>query len=532
MHFTKLLRRWARALAPAMLAAALAGCATTHPTMVDATTEPDPNDGLVALRLVNTSGSIKLRELKVRSLTTGQEISLLAQQFGQTQTATFLGRLPAGRYQPTSLVGTENLMAEVTVPLDKAGDPFEVQARRVTDLRTLVFVPLIETDTRVDSKRPNWREWQTSFLISSHPTPVAVDALLKARLPKMAATMLAQPPLVGTIGTADKAALHQAVRRTRAAVNSRFVNDHLSMSGGPLGVVEIYDIKAGRRERIHMDTAHAIQAFEVLADGRLLVGGESGFLALNDPKRQTITPIQLLSPGDIVLLLQQASDGRVYLVADRESKVAVYRADPRSLTDWTLVRELPTEHSNESPAFDTRMFVLRDWRLPNFAEASNERLVVHTPPKQLHSMDLRTGQWETTTTQRAFRHGFKITPDGFIAGMWGPGWIATSNDYGRTWNRMSTWINATQPHFIDKQRGWVQVHSVGLMGSDKQHMQISQDGGQTWTQGPFTTPEKVSGGHTWLDPFWIDPTGKVMLRYSLGHYLETSTDGGAKWEIR
>ncbi|MDO5691954.1 MAG: hypothetical protein Q4G70_05635 [Pseudomonadota bacterium] len=529
MRFIEYWSRVARAVAAGVLVAALAACA--HPTALNVDTEPEPNDGLVTLRLVNAS-AMRVHSFMVRSLDTDEKLPLRAESFGQTQTLTFIGRLPAGRYQPISFMGAGagvKAGEALTVPLDKATPPFEVQARRVTDLRTLVFVPLMETERSVEPSRANISsESRFSFGLSGDRTPVAVEALLKARLPKMAATMLAQPPLVGSMGAPDAAVRREAVQRTPATANPRFVNDHLSMAGGPLGVVQIYNAKTDRLEQVHMNTAHAIEAVELLADGRLLAGGEAGFLALNDPKRGTVTPIQLLSPSDMVLALRQAPDGRLYLVVDRDSGVAVYRAEPRSPTDWTLLRELPAERPDKSPVPD------RAQKLRAAAAASNERLVIFAYPKQLHSMDWRTGQWETAASPRSMGRGFKVTPDGLVYGLGiadntltTPDRVITTTDYGRTWNQLPPQGFASQHHFISRQKGWMVALPPEFSLSMDRYLHTSQDGGQTWVKGPLVKGLPFDAGG---DPLWADPAGKVLLRYTSWGMLRASTDGGVNWK--
>src|SRR5437867_4005742 len=142
----------------ALAALALSGCATP-PTAVSADTEFKPNEGLVAVRVVEL-GDVPIKRFSVVSEATGEVYPMRAIQFGQTSATTYVGRLPAGRYQPKEMWGTAIDRSRaasvtvsggavsvgvptvtVTVPLASLTGKFDVQARRVTDLGTVVFVP-------------------------------------------------------------------------------------------------------------------------------------------------------------------------------------------------------------------------------------------------------------------------------------------------------------------------------------------------------------------------------------------------------
>ncbi len=516
--------------ASALALSLLAGCATQHPTAVVAERVPQANEGLVTLRLVNAS-TVQLRDFIVRSLDNGQELPLTVEQFGQTQSSTFVGHLPAGRWQPKTLTGTRDGLVLVTAPIERFVAPFEVQAGRVTDMRTLVFVSLEETSTARESGKNGATTWKTAFRLSTEPTPVPVQPLLQARWPALAAKLLAQPPLAwaGSREATDERALQVARERAVAIANPQFVTPRLLMIGGPMGALDRWDLQERRLRRSQLPTVHGIQAYEVLADGRWLAGGEAGFLAVSESAGKSWTPIELLQPGDVVLLLHQHADGAVWMAVDRDHGVAVYRADPKALSNWQLVKELASDRIDEPPAIDRALLSLRPRTLADFAVASEDRLVVVTHPKLIHSMDFRTGQWERAETPRVFKQGLKITPDGFIAGTWGPDWVVTSTDYGKTWQRMKSWVNMSQPHFIDKSRGWTLVNDLGLLGPRQQHVNATQDGGQNWAQGVETNSRGIDT--PWLAPFWTDPSGQLMFRIAYGSMLQISRDGGANWKF-
>jgi hypothetical protein len=139
-------------------------------------------------------------------------------------------------------------------------------------------------------------------------------------------------------------------------------------------------------------------------------------------------------------------------------------------------------------------------------------------------MDLRTGQWETHATPRDFKVGIKVTPDGYVLGMFAQYWIYGSQDYGKTWTRLEAWVNMTQPHFLDRRRGVTIASETGLTGSSGFKLRTTEDGGLTWKTGGA-----VAGAYGWMQPFWTDPAGDTLYTSEWGSHVRSSRDQGKTW---
>jgi photosystem II stability/assembly factor-like uncharacterized protein len=503
-----------------LIVALLSGCAT--PTAVSTETEFQPNEGLVALRVIDL-GQVPIRRFTVVSESTGQVYPLRAVRFGQTSTMTYVGRLPAGRYQPKSLLGFKQVGLEArtrTVPLDELTGKFDVEARRVTDLGTMA---LIEGDGKSYEYRAVGRDryWKSEFALPLDPTPIPTEQLLAARFPQLAKAVGGKSALGWVAGTAPQhsaGSVSDARSRVRAVTQPRFVDGSTLLAGGSLGVVQQH-AAAARPRSVNADTVHAIETALVLKDGRWLAGGEEGFLALSRNAGATWHRLAGLGPDEVVLHLMQTPDGRLLMVTDRDREAVVYQSAPDPI-QWTVIRRIPSDR--EQGALTTEFGEAARF-LPDFAAASRDRLVVHTRPGSLSSFDLRTGQWETHETPRSFPGGIKVTPDGYVIGIWNPAWIYGSLDYGKTWTRLEAWANMTQPHFIDHRRGVTVAAEVSLTGISPYKMRFTEDGGKTWKTGA-----EVGRFWDWLQPLWTDLTGATLFTISDGA-IRTSNDQGKTW---
>lgn len=287
--------RFLRSLAASATAAAvltISGCATS-PTDISSDTAFKPDEGLVAIRVIEL-GDVPITRFSVVSETTGEEYLIRPIQFGQTQATTYVGRLPAGRYHPKELLGSAfdrsrapdvrtsggsmNVsvpVVTVTVPLAPLTGKFDVQAQRVTELGTMVFVP-------IGAPSGTGTERAFSFALPLLPTPVPTDALLQARYPALAKVNAGHSALSWVNGTVPKPPqklLDAARQRVAALTHPSFAGDGTMFTSGAMGVVDRHG--ASGTHRVWVDTPHAIEAVVVLKDGRWLVGGEEGFLALS-----------------------------------------------------------------------------------------------------------------------------------------------------------------------------------------------------------------------------------------------------------
>lgn len=507
-------RRVLLTIACVTAALGLAGCATS--TAVSADTQLQADEGLVVLRLIDT-GTVAVKRFVVASATTGQEYTLRPVRFGQTSSMTYVGRLPAGRYHPARLFGERGGITR-TVPLKELTGEFDVQARRVTQLGTMVFTPTGKTtDTRRDAQ--GWTA-SFSFVLPLDPTPVAARELLAARFPELVKAVDGESSLGWVPGSVPVQApgLMAAVR---SAVEPRSAPRRSAggfwLAGGPLGTVLRLD--TGRPSRpLPVGSVHAVEAVVPLRDGRWLAGGEEGFIAVSSDQGAQWQRLPGLGPDEVVIHLSQAADGRIYLVTDRDREAVVYRAEAATLA-WQPIRRLPADREQgvmTTPFGEAAAF------LPDFAEASDDRLVVHTRPRSLASLDLRTGQWETHETPRSFNMGLQVTPDGHVVGAWNQGWVYGSLDYGKTWNRLEAPSSGTLPRFLDRRRGMLFSRASGMKEPRPFRYFATDDGGTTWKPGAEIG---------WVDlqqRVWPAGDGEVLHRV-FANRVQTSHDQGLTW---
>ena len=87
----------------------------------------------------------------------------------------------------------------------------------------------------------------------------------------------------------------------------------------------------------------------------------------------------------------------------------------------------------------------------------------------------------------------KATPDGYVLGFMGAHWVYGTLDYGKTWNRLESWVNMSMPQFIDRQRGYMVAAELSMTGSMIFKVRRTEDGGKTWATG-----ETTAGYWNWL----------------------------------
>jgi hypothetical protein len=405
----------------------------------------------------------------VQNLDTQQEYKLHPQPALGGKSLRFMGVLPAGRYQARSLYGetTEELptlkvVHKLGVPLDGEHNRFEVQPAGLTNLGSLVFVPLAD-------KR---------FIAPRESTPVAAREWLRYANPVLEAKLKPgqemgwlQPP------PARQAALLEqqlAYAESRALPVGPPVPDAKGTywDEGQLGTV--FELASGARYRV--GTVQQLTALARLADERLLVGGEEGYVAVSTPDRRTWR--QQPSPASkaaVALLAAQAPDGTVYLVSRTPQGVVVHAADPNAATwNWREVRRLPHDETGRPP----------------LAVSAGERIVIYTVgpgPDTLSSLDLRSGQWEAhpalgrVLTLRGWPHGL-VFAVGFQSSF------TTTADFGRTWQQIDHVVNGSLPEFSSATQGYVAGFPFGSSRNGPVLFKTA-DAGKTWTRVGSAPPD-------------------------------------------
>ena len=493
------------------------GCAT--PTAVSRETTVQPNEGVAVMRVVNISG-MKVWRIEVIAEASQEKFSFVGTQFGQTDSTTFVGRLPAGRYQPHKLFGSEGL-SHIEAPLEKLTGKFDVEASRITDLATMIYLP----ETR--SLPLAARELNTSgrgsfrFSLPLDPTPVPTEQLLALRFPAIAAVMKGRSSLGWVDGTVP--------RQTTPLLDS--VSKHAAMTGTPVFLGEGRSVAAGQLGTVvdrgatpyswtHRTTGvvHQLEAITRLKDGRWMVGGEEGYLAMADTLQGRWNRLPGLSADEVVVSLLQGPDDSVYMVTMNDAGSTVYQSTPDTI-NWRVIRRIEGERSKMN--FQTPM------RLRNSAAISRERLVVSTLPDTISSMDFRTGKWENYETPRPLVAGIKVTADGYLTGTLNGQFRYGSEDHGKTWRRQEMWLIASLSDFSERNKGMM-ISATRGMTIGKYLVRKTEDGGKTWS-----VIHEVENERDWIDmPFWIDPidkSGKNLYALRFGR-IYNSTDMGATWK--
>lgn len=488
------------------------GCAT--PTAVSRESTFQPNEGAAVMRVVNISG-MKVWRIEVTAEATKEQFTFAATQFGQTGSTTFVGRLPAGRYQPSKLFGSEGLW-NIEAPLEKLTGKFDVEASRVTDLGTMIYLPDLNTVQETGT-----RQAKLQFSLPLDPTPVPTEQLLALRFPSIAVAVKGRSSLgwvEGTVPRQPARLLEQVSRHAAMTGTPVFLGEGRSVAAGQLGT--IVDRGAARHSWTYRNTGvvHQLEAIIRLKDGRWLVGGEEGYLAMADTLQARWNRLPGLGLDEVVVNLLQGPDGSIYMVTMNDAGSIVYQSAPDTIS-WKVIRRIEGDRSKMN--FQTPM------RLRHSAAMSKERLVIHTLPDTLTSLNFRTGKWESHETPRPLGSGIKVTPDGYLTGIVNASFRYDSDDYGKTWRRQESWLIASLSDYSERNKGMM-ISATRGMTIGKYLVRKTEDGGQTWS-----AIHEVENERDWIDmPFWIDPvdkSGKNLYAMRFGR-IYNSTDMGVTWK--
>ena len=218
----------------------LGGCASTG-TEVSNSSELLAHEGLVVMRFVDV-GDVPVTRFTVQAEGKEEEFPLRSIRFGQTMTKTYIGRLPAGRYAPKTLTGSKVEGAytrRIEVPLAKLTGQFDVEAGRVTQLGTMVFVQLESARPALPliPKPGSSSSSSFNFVLPLDPTPVPVEPMLAARFPQLAKVAAGKPPLgwvSGSLPSHSPLLVDLARRLVRAANHPTLLDENTVLAGGSL----------------------------------------------------------------------------------------------------------------------------------------------------------------------------------------------------------------------------------------------------------------------------------------------------------
>lgn len=501
----------------ALLSVALLAVGCANPTAVSRETSFQPNEGAAVFRLINIS-DVNVGSIEVTAEGSKEVFTLSSTQFGQTGSTMFIGRLPAGRYQPTALYGS-GVMVGVKAPLQKLTGKFDVEASRITDLRTIIYLPDANDTPPLPGEKNNRGETRFRFSLPLDPTPVPTEQLLATRFPLIAAGVNGRSNLgwvAGTVPQQPPRLLDQVSRRAATRGTPIFLGEGRTVTAGWLGTVVERGAVPYSWAAQNTGGVQQLEAIIRLKDGRWMVGGEEGYLAIAGNLQTRWSRLPGPAPDEVVFSLLQGPDGSIYMLTMNDAGSTVYQSAPDAIS-WKVIRRIGGDRS--------KMGFENASRLRNSAAMSNERLVINTLPNTITSLDLRTGQWESHEAARPFLAGIKITPDGYLTGLLSAATTYGSEDHGKTWHRQEWWTSGSLSDYSERNKGIMISANTGLV-IGKYFVRKTEDGGKTWSA------LHESEGISWNEvPLWIDPfdkSGKRLYAIRLGR-VYNSTDMGATW---
>ena len=431
----------------------------------------------------------------------------------------FVGRLPAGRYQPSMLFGFA-VHLRIEAPLGKLTGKFDVEASRISDLGTMIYLPDAGALPRVPGDKTNVGETKRLFSLPLDPTPVPTEQLLAARFPLIAAAVKGRSKLgwvEGTVPPQPAGLLDQASRRAATRGTPIFLGEGRTVTAGWLGTVVERGATPYSWVAQNTGAVQQLEAIIQLKDGRWMVGGEEGYLAIAANLKSRWSPLPGMAPDEVVFSLLQGPDGSIYMLTMNDAGSSIYQSAPDPIS-WKVIRRIEGDRSKMGPANAST--------LRNSAAMSRERLVINTLPNTITSLDFRTGQWESHEAARPFAAGIKVTPDGYLIGIINAGTTYGSEDQGKTWHRQEWWTAGSQSDYSQRNKGIMISANTGLV-IGKYFVRKTEDGGRTWS-----VVHESQGGFNWIEaPLWIDPFDKSgkSLYAILGGRIHNSVDMGATW---
>ena len=244
-------------------------------------------------------------------------------------------------------------------------------------------------------------------------------------------------------------------------------------NGGKLGLV-FERTPEGTKRRYYAGTVQQITSVSPLSDGRVLVAGEEGYVAVSNADRTSWREAPSpASKASVALLVAQPSANEVVLVSRTPRGVIVYTADPVNLA-WKELRriepERPASHSSVPLANGGAAAVM-----------TSERLVVYTrDPDLLSSFDLRSRTWEQFKAEPSV-NSIWATPDGLVLVRGSSLWTWGTIDYGKTWRKLDTDYAHLNPAFSDRLSGYTISKPFTILEISRPALRKTTDGGKTWT---------------------------------------------------
>jgi photosystem II stability/assembly factor-like uncharacterized protein len=514
-------RAWRRLAVASLGAVILAGCATGG-------LKPDSplpaQQGLLVVRIAsNADEPERWDTLEVWSIDQ-KKLTFLSPVAPAMSTSIFVDALPPGQYRLDALKSVKrlgNLILTRTAPLHERLGTFRIEAGQVTNLGTVVIQPELNSAS------------SQQYAVTLTTVPAELETLLQRRLPVIAAAALGKPVL-GWDAVPNEGA-QQAVLRL-AQAGSAHVNDPREapwgevVAGSLLGQVLVRSTD-GKWRSLATGYTGEIVAVVPLRSGELLAAGEDGLLLLSADRGRSWSRLPVPTSG-LLEDVDQADDGRVYLLAREESGHALYvAADPKG-NGWEKLRSMmrfpSVPRSAGTPGGEPALLVGRG-------------VAIAAPPQHFVSHDAATGEWHTALTirftlkePRAFTR-LRARADGLLYGPAKSNWssakgslfggegIVASRDGGKSWETLSTWDESSSVKdvlFTSATTGYALVRRKGVEGL---LVMATADGGKSWAEHG-----KVP---SFAGTVFPAEGGRVLLAASERGAVWASRDQGKSWSL-
>lgn len=491
--------------------------------------------GVVAIRLVGNGYLPK--QLTLKSLSSGQSIQLPVVRQAVFSSTVFGGSVAEGRYTLEKLL-VAGASAGVPVEPDPSrsifegdlegpvGGEFEVTASRVTNLGTLIYLPVGDPVKTQSFFKPVPRQTGFSFVVDPTRAPTNTIAFMEPQRESVPTDELSWSAAPGvTAGTVvGKALIEEAAKRfpvlwgaTVGAVSDTF------FAGGRMGQVITVDA-SGLRKRLQTGSVHEIHAVHELDDGRWLAGGEEGYLTFSDDRGQTWSRVKSIEPHGLVMHITHSKRGKVYVASQLDDGVVVHSTD-KHLQRWVEVFRTPitpaSRYSNTNPP--EALFSLRD-----SVSSTAQRLVIYARDAKLHSMDFESETWQSEESG-ANHKGISTSVDGLVIGSIFVGVKRGTLDYGKTWYKLESFTWAGQPLFSDRLNGAMVGSPLKFTYPHRDWtLYNTSDGGVSWSAVQTVDLEGVMWSYGALR--WMNKAMNIVaIIYPPQGMLMISRDGGRTW---
>jgi len=502
---------------------ALSACA--GPSVLTRDSRLAATEGVVVVRLVSNLEFPDWRSISVKSDASGESFTLRPVPYAVRGSYVFAAALPEGSYTADSMYAffyagsneTGSISLEVNAPIAALTGSFRIAGGRVTNLGTLVYQP-----GRTLSAE------QGEFSLAIDPTPAPTTALFATAFPNFAEVVRGKPELgwAATHANSKSPAIIAAAKRAARGLNSPVVTGSGAVyAGARMGQVIVRPNLGSDWRTLDTGSLHEIVCVLPFADGRILAGGEEGFLSYSSDAGRTWQRVSLVRPDAIVTFLGVAPNHSLYLVAESEREVVVYTST-QPASGWRELRrfvEPPADTGNiwiGPQHWKTQLTMGGATLRSELVALTASRLVVLQQPNTVWSYEFSSGRWETAEPAPRGVFSIEASSDGYLWAIPVGGTVMYgSADWGRSWSRLEYFALHVTPVFANRSTGYMAALPYGLLQTWR--VMKTTDGGSSWS-----ISGRLDDFHA--EKFVVDPSGK-LIAVTPAHQLYVSSDDGKTW---